>query len=185
MLASCCCCFLFFVPSLGVFFFFFSSRLLSIATRRRFYPRQTSGQAVVTGAIPPSPRHVPLVFVAPFSPTFGFNRVCVFGFFTLNRSFYPSTSSTTSVRADSSILSIEKIRVMWSQSHVHHFFFPARSFSSVGHLACWGGHDRLFLLVIFHYFSSFWRSRLCFCFLFDCFLSFLYSIECVCRACRV
>ena len=39
--------------------------------------------------------------------------VCVF--FTLNRSFYPSTSSTTSVRADSPIL--EEIQVMWSQSY--------------------------------------------------------------------
>ena len=39
--------------------------------------------------------------------------VCVF--FTLNRSFYPSTSSTTSVRADSSIL--EEIQVLWSQSY--------------------------------------------------------------------
>ena len=39
--------------------------------------------------------------------------VCVF--FTLNRSFYPSASSTTSVRADSSIL--EEIQVMWSQGY--------------------------------------------------------------------
>ena len=38
---------------------------------------------------------------------------CVF--FTLNRSFYPSTSCTTGVRADSSIL--EEIQVMWSQSY--------------------------------------------------------------------
>ena len=42
--------------------------------------------------------------------------MCVF--FTLNRSFYPSTSSTTSVRADSSILLlIEEIQVLWSQSY--------------------------------------------------------------------
>ena len=39
--------------------------------------------------------------------------VCVF--FTLNRYFYPSTSSATSVRADSSIL--EEIHVLSSQSH--------------------------------------------------------------------
>ena len=39
--------------------------------------------------------------------------VCVF--FTLNRPFCPSTSGTTSVRADSSIL--EEIRVMLSQSY--------------------------------------------------------------------
>ena len=38
--------------------------------------------------------------------------VCVF--FTLNRSFYPSTS-ITSVRADSLVL--EEIQVMWSQSY--------------------------------------------------------------------
>ena len=39
--------------------------------------------------------------------------MCVF--FTLTRSFYPSTTSTTSVRADSSIL--EEIQVLWSQSY--------------------------------------------------------------------
>ena len=46
-----------------------------------------------------------------------FGDVCVF--FTLNRYFYPSTSSTTtSVRADSSILLIEEIQVLlWSQSY--------------------------------------------------------------------
>ncbi len=36
-------------------------------------------------------------------------------FFTLNRSFYPSTFSTTSVRAGSSIL--EEIQVLWAQSY--------------------------------------------------------------------
>ena len=36
-------------------------------------------------------------------------------FFTSNRPFYPSTSSTTSVRADYSIL--EDIQVMWSHSY--------------------------------------------------------------------
>ena len=47
-------------------------------------------------------------------PMFGLRSiVCMF--FTLNRSFYPSTSSTISVRADSSIL--EEIQVMWSQSY--------------------------------------------------------------------
>ena len=39
--------------------------------------------------------------------------VCVL--LTLNRSFYPSTSSTTSARADSSIL--EEIQVLWSPSY--------------------------------------------------------------------
>ena len=37
-------------------------------------------------------------------------------FFTSNRSSYPSTSSTTSVRADCSFL--EEIQVLWSQSYV-------------------------------------------------------------------
>ena len=41
------------------------------------------------------------------------SAVCVF--FTLNRSFYPSTSSTTSVGADSSI--VEEIQVLWPQSY--------------------------------------------------------------------
>ena len=40
---------------------------------------------------------------------------CVCVLFTLNRSFCPSTSCTTSVRAESSIL--EEIQVMWSQSY--------------------------------------------------------------------
>ena len=35
----------------------------------------------------------------------------------LNRSFFPSTSSTTSVRADSSILLVEETQVMWSQHY--------------------------------------------------------------------
>ena len=41
--------------------------------------------------------------------------VCVF--FTLNRDFYPSTYSTTSVRADSSIL--EEIQALWSTKLRH------------------------------------------------------------------
>jgi len=32
--------------------------------RRRFYPRRSSGQAVVTGVVPSPPRYVPLFFVA-------------------------------------------------------------------------------------------------------------------------
>ena len=39
-------------------------------------------------------------------------RVCVLH---ITRSFYPSTSSTTSIRADFSIL--EEIQVLWSQSY--------------------------------------------------------------------
>ena len=47
------------------------------------------------------------------SSTWPGGLVCVF--FTLNRYFYPSTSSTTSIRTDSSIL--EEIHIMWSQSY--------------------------------------------------------------------
>ena len=38
---------------------FWSSLLLSSSTRRRFYPQRSSGQAVVTGVVPSSPRYVP------------------------------------------------------------------------------------------------------------------------------
>ena len=38
----------------------------------------------------------------------------------------------------------------------------------------------------YHFFSSsLFICPLCFCFLFDCFLSFPYFIECVCRGCRI
>ena len=40
---------------------------------------------------------------------------CVF--FTLNRSLYPSTSSTTSVRALSTILERLEIQALWSQNY--------------------------------------------------------------------
>ena len=46
------------------FSFFLSSLLLSSSTRRRFYPQRSSGQAVVTGVVPSSPRHVPSIFIA-------------------------------------------------------------------------------------------------------------------------
>ena len=69
------------------------------------------------------------------------------------------------------------------------FFFPACFFSSVGHSPAGWGHERLFLLVFaFNFFSfsfSFSICLLCSCFLFDCFFSFLYFIDCVCRACRI
>ena len=41
------------------------------------------------------------------------HSLCICVFFPLNRSFYPSTSSTTRVRADSSI--VEETQVLWSQ----------------------------------------------------------------------
>ena len=47
----------------------------------------------------------------PGAPT----HLCVCSLFTFNRSFYPSTSSTTIDRYDSSIL--EEIQVLWSQSY--------------------------------------------------------------------
>ena len=48
---------------------------------------------------------------------FDIQHVCVFS--TVNRSSYPSTSSATSVGADSSILSfiMEDIQVLWAQSY--------------------------------------------------------------------
>ena len=52
----------------GWSFFFFlnqmSSLLLSSSTRRRFNPQRSSGQAVVTGVVPSSPRYVPPIFIA-------------------------------------------------------------------------------------------------------------------------
>ena len=69
------------------------------------------------------------------------------------------------------------------------FFFPARSFSSVGHLACGGGARQIVSpSFYFHFFSSSFSLSiclLCFCFLFDCFFSFPYFIDCVCRSCRI
>ena len=56
-----------FVPgtTTAVFFFFFlSSLLLSSSARKRFYPQRPSGQAVVTGVVPFSPRYVPSIFIA-------------------------------------------------------------------------------------------------------------------------
>ena len=48
-------------------------------------------------------------------------RRCLSASFTTSRSFYTSTSSTTSVRADFSILVlIEDIRALWSQKLVRH-----------------------------------------------------------------
>ena len=53
----------------------------------------------------------------------GCRRVCVI--FILNRSSYPSTSSTTTVRADSSILLIGEIQVMWSYKNT-----PQRNYNT-------------------------------------------------------
>ena len=47
------------VVGLGWFMGWLSSLLLSSSTRTRFYPQRSSGQAVVTGAIPSPPRYVP------------------------------------------------------------------------------------------------------------------------------
>ena len=66
------------------------------------------------------------------------------------------------------------------------FLFPARSFPSVGHLACGGGTGDCFSQFLPSFFSiSLSIHLLCFCFLFDCFFSFIYLIDCVCRACRI
>ena len=46
------------------FNFFDPSLLLSSSTPRRFYPQRPSGQAVVTGSVPSSPRYVPSIFIA-------------------------------------------------------------------------------------------------------------------------
>ena len=48
-----------------------------------------------------------------------FVYVCVF--FTLHRYFYPSTSSTTGVRADSSSLERHPVQVMWSTKLRHRY----------------------------------------------------------------
>ena len=58
------------------------------------------------------------------------------------------------------------------------FFFPARSFSGVGHLACLrgAGHDRFFLLFSSRIFLFLIRL-LCFCFLFGCYVAFAFSIS--------
>ena len=49
----------------GVFIFYSGvSLLLSSSTRRRLYPRRSSGQAVVTGVVPSPPRYVPSSFIA-------------------------------------------------------------------------------------------------------------------------
>ena len=64
------------------------------------------------------------------------------------------------------------------------YVFPARSFSGFGHLACGGGHDRLFSLV-FAFVFLFFSFDLSTLFLLDCFFSLIYFLDCVCRACRI
>ena len=44
-------------------FYYFLNLFLSSSTRGRFYALRSSGQAVVTGVVP-SPRYVPLIFIA-------------------------------------------------------------------------------------------------------------------------
>ena len=71
--------------------------------------------------------------------------------------------------------------------YIFSLFFPARFFQVLTTSPAGGGHDRLFLLVIFFHFSFIFYFRFTFfifCSLFDCFLSFLYFIECVCRTRR-
>ena len=74
----------------------------------------------------------------------------------------------------------------WCFCYVFHFV-PARSFSSVGHLACGGGGARQIGSSSFYFIFVFlfWSCFLCFCFLFDCFFLFLCFIECIGRACRI
>ena len=72
-------------------------------------------------------------------------------------------------------------------------FLPARSFQVFATSPAGGGGTTVcFFYCVFQYiytfsfFFCFLSIRLlCFCFLFVCFLSFLYLIECVCRACRI
>ena len=59
---------------------------------------------------------------------------------------------------------------------------PARSFSSVGHLACGGRAGGVRQIVSS---SSFFFSNDSSFYLFDCFISFLRFIECVWRACCI
>ena len=72
------------------------------------------GGTILTAVFPPRPA----VTAASVPPKYR-DKPCFFPcvFFTLNRSLYPSTSCTTSVRADSIILLIEEMQVPWSQSY--------------------------------------------------------------------
>ena len=47
------------------------------------------------------------------------NDMCTCVIFTSNRSFYPSTCSTTSVRADYSTLRVQRNKVLWPQKLRH------------------------------------------------------------------
>ena len=59
-------------PSIFVLFYS-SSLLLSSVTRRRIYPQLSSGQAVVPGVIPSSPRYVPSFFLSRIGYTRDWN----------------------------------------------------------------------------------------------------------------
>ena len=62
-----------------------------------------------------------------------------------------------------------------------HFFFRSL-FSSVCHIPCGGGTTVCF----FYFFLSSFSLSICLCFIYFLgFLSFLYFIECVCRACHI
>ena len=63
------------------------------------------------------------------------------------------------------------------------FFFQLVLFQVLATSGGWD--DRLFFLLFLSFFSSCLAICLHFCFLFSCFLSFLYFIECVCHACRI
>ena len=69
-------------------------------------------------------------------------------------------------------------------------FFQFVLFQASANLPAEGGHDSFcffHFILFFPSFSFFSPSicLLCFNFLSDCFLSFIYFIECVCRACRI
>ena len=76
------------------------------------------------------------------------------------------------------------LRAVWCFSYL--FFFPARPFSSVGQLACAGRAPQIVSSSLLSFFSlSVSIGLLCFWFLSDCFLSFFYLINYVCRASRI
>ena len=89
------------------------------------------------------------------------------------------------VHADSTHLSWgEALALAVCTGSINLLIDPARIFASNCCLTCiqWTRHVKARL----HFFSfSLSICLLCICFLFDCFFSFLYFIDCVCRACRI
>ena len=66
---------------------------------------------------------------------------------------------------------------------LYYYFFPQVVFFKCLPHPLRGGHDRLFLLILFLFLFIFrFAFFVCVCVFF---LSFLYFIECVCRACRI